>query len=148
MKRIFITTVAIISFATIFTGCSDSNSTSTTEKKKVTATTTESQKEKTLSDLITYLKNKNLLKGKPEKTEASMIGAKDGIKYEKSEVEFYEYNKSSKEYKSLINGESVQIEGMEEFTVTADAVNDKFVLIFRNEDKKDKKILSAFKNFK
>lgn len=148
MKKIFITTVAIVSFATIFTGCSTSKDTSTTSKKNVATTATQIPKEKTLSDLTTYLKNKNLLKGKPEKTQASMIGAKDGIKYEKSEVEFYEYDKSSKEYKSLLNGDSVQIEGMEGFTVTAGAVNDKFVLIFRDEGNKDKKILSAFKNFK
>ena len=58
----------------------------------------------------------------------SMVGAENGIKYADSNIEIYEYDETSEEYKSLSSGGSVGIEGMEGFTMSATSINGPFVL--------------------
>lgn len=58
-----------------------------------------------------------------------MIGRIDGFAYTESDIVIYEYDINSKEYKSLLNREAVPIEGMEDYAVTADAINGKFILL-------------------
>lgn len=104
---------------------------------------TETQKtyDDTLDGIEKYFSDKGLLSGERVKKEASMIGGIDGFAYIESDVEIYEYDVDSKEYKSLLAGEGVEIEGMD-YIVTADAINGKFVLLSNNQ-----KIIKAFNNF-
>lgn len=103
-----------------------------------------STKGKKLTDLVAYLKKKKLISGKGTKMEASMIGAKSGIKY--SGVELYEYNTNSKAYKALVKSKKVELKDFN-MTITVSAINGKFIILC--EDAKNKsKIIKAFKNFK
>ena len=96
----------------------------------------------TLEGIEKYFSDKGLLSGDRIKKEASMIGGIDGFAYKEADIEIYEYDVDSEEYKTLSSGESVPIKGMESYSITADAVNGKFVLLSDN-----KKIIKAFNDF-
>lgn len=96
----------------------------------------------TLEGIEKYLSDKKLLSGKRTEKEASMIGGIDGFAYLDSDIEIYEYDINSQEYKTLANGDGVQLEGMESFTIKADAINGKFVLLSNS-----KKVIDTFNNF-
>ena len=101
----------------------------------------------TLADMETYLLQKGILHGERGEVSASMIGAADGFKYPEAGIEVYEYDMASDSYKKLVAGESVEIEGMEGFSVTADAVNNKYVLIYSGEGEAGQDVLDAFSGF-
>lgn len=110
---------------------------------KKTAKKKKTQKyDDTLDGIEKYFSDKELLTGERTKKEASMIGGIDGFAYAESDIEIYEYDINSEEYKSLSNGEGVPIEGMENYSVTADAINGKFILLSDSQ-----KIINAFNNF-
>lgn len=96
----------------------------------------------TLDGIEKYFSDKGLISGNRIKKEASMIGGIDGFAYKDADIEIYEYDVDSEEYKTLSNGESVPIKGMENYSITADAINGKFVLLSDN-----KKIIKAFNDF-
>lgn len=160
------TLLALCLIAIVLTSCSDKNSETTTDpvvqSTENTETTDEIQtvevdetivptqeaennKEKyddTLEGIEKYFSDKGLISGERVEKYASMIGAIDGFAYEDSDIEIYEYDIASEQYKALSNGEGVPIEGMESYSITANAINGKFVLISNN-----KKIIKAFKKF-
>lgn len=90
-------------------------------------------KEKTLSDLIQYLKDKELISGEPTNVAYGMIGAIDGIKYLDSGVELYVFDTSSEVYKNMIDTMTVPLEG---FNIDLDvsAINNEFVIFCDSED--------------
>lgn len=164
MKRNKITLVLCL-VVLMLSSCSDkkSNNTTTTAptvqstettdapqdtETYTTATPTQEAEEKiqeyddTLDGIEKYFSDKGLLTGERTKKEASMIGGIDGFAYSEADIEIYEYDINSEEYKSLSNGDAVTIEGMENYSVTADAINGKFILLSDN-----KKVIKAFKNF-
>lgn len=89
--------------------------------------------------------DKGVLSGEKTQVAASMIGAKDGIKYAASNAEIYEYDESSEEYKSLASGESVEIEGMGGFSVSATSINGPFVLIASGDISQE--LIDAFDSY-
>lgn len=100
----------------------------------------------TLADLETYLLEKGVLSGEKTETAASMIGAVSGFKYADSNAEFYEYDENSEAYKTLSSGGSVEIEGMSGYSVSATAINGKYVLIASADISQD--LIDAFNSFK
>ena len=97
---------------------------------------------KDIKALEDYLLEKGVLKGNRTEMGASLIGAVSGFKYENGEI--YEYDTESEAYKRILNGESIEIEGMAGFEVKFDAVNDGFCLYMENEDHA---LLKAFQSF-
>lgn len=90
--------------------------------------------------------DKGVLSGEKTETMASMIGAISGFKYADSNAEFYEYDETSDAYQALAAGESVEIEGMSGFTVSAAAINGKYVLIASGDVSQE--LIDAFNTFK
>lgn len=118
-----------------------------TGEPTATPKSTENVKQKnkyddSLEGIEKYFSDKKLLSGKRTRKEASMIGGIDGFAYLDSDIEIYEYDINSQEYNMFKNGEAVPIKGMESFTIKADAINGKFILLSDN-----KKIIKAFNNF-
>lgn len=97
-----------------------------------------------VNSVAQMLIEQNLITGDSTPVYVEMIGAVNGIKYEDQGVEIYEYDTSSNAYKTLKAGGEVPLEGMDGYTVGADAINEKFVLIFSNE--KDQAIIDAFES--
>lgn len=75
---------------------------------------------------------------------AELVGGLDGFKYKDSIGEIYEYDTSSDEYQKLAAGEAIPLEGMAGFTITAIAVNGKFVL---PDDDVPQELIGAFNFF-
>lgn len=155
MKKIFITCIFI--FILSISGCGTNNKTSvsetnTTEEATTTEITTEeittekvlknSSSISNVNDVAKALIEQNLLSGEPTEVYPEMINALDGIKYPEQGVEIYEYDTSSDTYKMLKDGSEIPIQGMDGYTIKADAINNKFVLIFSNE--KNQTIIDAF----
>lgn len=88
-----------------------------------------SSKEKTLSDIESYMQSSGILSGERTQMAADIVGAIDGFKYTDSGVEVYEYDINSEEYTALSNGEEIELKGMEGFTIGAIAINGKYVLM-------------------
>lgn len=103
--------------------------------------------ELSLDGLEQYLLEQGVLTGEKTETVASMIGAEAGFRYEDNNAEIYEYNVESDEYKALVNDGSVEIEGMG-FSISAAAINDRFVLIEPIDGTIDQAILDAFNSYK
>ena len=93
-------------------------------------------KEKTLSGLVKYLKDENILKGNEVKMDASMIGGKSGVKYKDTKIELYEFDTSSKEYKNIVKTNKVTLTDFN-IELTVSAVNEKFVLFCEDAENKD-----------
>lgn len=89
-----------------------------------------------------YLLDKNLLSGDRVEMSADMVGALSGFKY--SDAEIYEYDTSSEEYQELSSGNAIPLDGMEDITVDALAINGKYVLMGEASDE----LIKAFKEFK
>ncbi len=100
-----------------------------------------------LSDLEQYLLNQGVLSGNRTDVFAQMIGAKSGIKYKDSGVEIYEYSPDAKEYKELVKGNPVTIEGFEEVEITAKAINGNFVLIETQDKTASQDLINAFESY-
>lgn len=100
-----------------------------------------------LSDLEKYLLNQGVLSGNRTDVFAQMIGAKSGIKYKDSGVEIYEYSPDAKEYKELVKGNPVTIEGFEGVEITAKAINGNFVLIETQDKTASQDLINAFESY-
>ena len=94
------------------------------------------------NDIEKYLLDKDLLTGERTEMAAEMVGALSGFKYDN--VEIYEYDTSSEEYKELAAGNAIPLDGMEDITVDALAINGKYVLMGEASDE----LIKAFKEFK
>lgn len=160
--------LSLITISLLFlSGCGSSNDTTSIENETTTSevsteiiTTTEaateaiSTEETTTEEITTESKiydvssvaqellNQGVITGEPTMTAASMIQAIEGIKYTDQGVEIYEYDTSSDAYKDLVAGKSVPLEGFDGYSLSADAINGKFVLIFSNEP--NQTIIDAF----
>lgn len=152
MRKIFLSvlTISLLSLS----GCASTTST-TTEQQTTTetisetttteTTTTETSAPETTDDVHSVaqqLVDQGLLTGEPIEPYAEMIHAISGIKYSDQGVEIYEYDTSSDTYSSLVAGNAIPIEGFDGYSITADAINGKFVLFL--DDEKDQKIIDAF----
>ncbi len=89
-----------------------------------------------------YLLGLGLLTGERTEMAAEMIGAESGFKY--GDVEIYEFDESSDSYQKLAAGESVELEGMEGFGISAAAVNGKYVLVGSPSEE----VINAFNEYK
>lgn len=105
---------------------------------------TEEATEKTLTDIENYMLENGAISGEKTKMAADMVGAVDGFKYKDSDVEVYEYDINSEEYIKLSNGEEIPLQGMESVTVSASAINGKFILM----GNPTQEIISVFNSFK
>ena len=120
----------------------NSNEQESKKSPEVTVEETDNN-EKTIDDLEKFLIEKNVLTGDRTKMEASLIGGIQGFKYSDCDTEIYEYDINSTEYKLLLKGKEVKIKGMENFSIKANSINGKFVLIGEST----KQIIDAFKSF-
>lgn len=95
------------------------------------------------SEIEQYLLDKGVLTGDRIEMDADMIGAVSGFKYGSAEI--YEYDTESDKYKTLSSGGSIGLDGFEGVSISASAVNGKYVLIGNNlpED-----LITAFNEFK
>ena len=100
--------------------------------------------EKTLADIENYLLDKGVLSGERIQMAAELVGGLDGFKYKDSIGEIYEFDTSSDEYQKLAAGEAIPLEGMAGFTITAVAVNGKFVLL---GDDVPQELIDAFNSY-
>jgi hypothetical protein len=88
-----------------------------------------------------YLLSSGVLSGDRTEMAADMVGAVSGFKYGDSEI--YEYDESSDEYKTLAGGGSIPLQGFDGVTLSALAVNGKYVLMGSASDE----LISAFKSY-
>lgn len=102
----------------------------------------QNSQDNSIADIENYLLDKKLLSGERTEMASEMVGAISGFKYENAEI--YEYDTSSEEYKELSAGNSIPLEGMEDITVEALAINGKYVLMGEASDD----LIKAFKDFK
>ena len=124
----------------------EENATPEAEQQIAEEESAEEPAETTLADLEIYLLDQGVLTVKKTETAASMIGATSGFKYADSNAEFYEYDENSDAYKTLSSGGSVEIEGMSGYTVSATAINGKYVLISSGDVSQE--LIDAFNSFK
>lgn len=124
----------------------EENATPEAEQQIAEEESAEEPAETTLADLEIYLLDQGVLTGKKTETAASMIGATSGFKYADSNAEFYEYDENSDAYKTLSSGGSVEIEGMSGYTISATAINGKYVLISSGDVSQE--LIDAFNSFK
>lgn len=89
-----------------------------------------------------YLLKKNVLSGKRIEMAADMVGAISGFKY--GDAEIYEYDMSSTQYKELVSGDAISVEGIDGYTINALAINGKYVLM--GEASED--LIQAFNDYK
>lgn len=89
-----------------------------------------------------YLLKKNVLSGKRIEMAADMVGAISGFKY--GDAEIYEYDMSSTQYKELVSGNAISVEGIDGYTINALAINGKYVLM--GEASED--LIQAFNDYK
>lgn len=101
---------------------------------------------KKLSDVENYFIEKGLVTGEKTLVEASMIGALNGFKYVDSDVEVYEYDLDSEQYKGLVENNTVEVEGFG-MEIIASAINGKYVLFCENAENKEE-IINNFKELK
>lgn len=96
-----------------------------------------------INDMEKYLLEENLLTGERTEMAANMVGAISGFKYGSAEI--YEYDTESEQYKTLSSGGAIGVEGFAGISVSATAINGKYVLIGQNlsED-----FITAFKDYK
>ena len=71
-----------------------------------------------------------------------MVGAISGFKY--GDAEIYEYDMSSTQYKELVSGDAISVEGIDGYTINALAINGKYVLM--GEASED--LIQAFNDYK
>ncbi len=152
MRKIFLLFLTISLFS--LSACSSAPSATTeeqitTESISETSTTesstTEEPTEETTDDVYSVaqqLVDQGLLTGERTEMYAELIHAISGIKYTDQGVEIYEYDTSSDTYSALVSGNPIPIEGFDGYSVTASAINGKFVLFFT--DSEDQKIIDAF----
>ena len=154
MRKKILVTVLVATMAVILSACggktdsdenktnSEPNTTDNIEDKDVLT------KETSLANLEEYLLSEGVLTGERTETSASMVGAVSGFKYVDSGVEFYEYDETSDAYKKLAAGEAIELEGMPGFTVSATAINGKYVLMTSNDASVDQKLIDTFNSYK
>ncbi len=132
MKK-FISILLLIALCVLMIGCGKSGS----EKPSGMESLTEVEE---------YLKEKNVVSGEKTEVLAEMIGATSGFKYLDSNVEVYEYDTKSDTYKNLEKTNTVELKdfGM---TLTASAINGKYVLFCEDATNKDE-IITIFKDMK
>lgn len=136
--------------------CGDGSSEAEKKEEKKTETDSSNKEddkaalteETSLSGLEEYLLSEGVLTGERTETAASMVGAVSGFKYADTGAEFYEYDENSDAYKQLSAGESVEIEGMSGYSVSATAINGKYVLIASNDASLDKNLIDKFYSYK
>ncbi|MDF2538007.1 MAG: hypothetical protein K0S76_1028 [Herbinix sp.] len=103
-------------------------------------------KEKTLSDLVEYLKSNAVLSGNETQMDASMIGAENGVKYSDSKIELYEYDINSDSYKTIVKTEKITLEGFG-IEIPVSAISGKFIILCEDAKNKDT-IVKIFNEFK
>ena len=157
MKKKVLVTILVVATAVLLASCGGkTDSTNSDENKTKFETTTPDNnadkdvltKETSLANLEEYLLSEGVLTGERTETAASMVGAVSGFKYADSGAEFYEYDESSDSYKKLSAGESIELEGMPDFTVSATAINGKYVLMASNDASIDQKLIDTFSSYK
>ncbi len=166
MRKKIITLLMISALA--LSGCSNENTSEPEPETKTTAEATKSpdatspaqetdtpepqetqeapqeKKDASLDDIEQHMLENNAVSGEKTQMVADMIGAISGFKYSDSNVEIYEYDVNSKNYKALTKGKKIPIEGFEGYEVGAAAINGKFVLM----GEPSKKAINAFNSFK
>lgn len=100
-----------------------------------------SSSKSSLDDLEKYLIEKKVLSGDRTEMAAEMVGAISGLKYGNSE--FYEYDTSSENYKTLSSGGSIVLEGFG-LSLTPLAINNEFVMFGEASDE----LVTAFNEYK
>ncbi len=115
-----------------------------TPEPKETPKAPTKDKEASIDDIEKYMLENDAVSGQRTQMAANMVGAIDGFKYGDSNVEIYEYDINSKNYKTLAKGKKIPLEGMDGFEVEAVSINGKFVLI--GEPSKD--AINIFDSFK
>ena len=103
----------------------DSQTESEFTSEDTTETTTEAPRQKSFTDLQTYLLDEGVITGTPDDCLYQLIGAKDGIKYPDTDIELYEYDMTSTEYQTIVS--TMEING-----IPVAAVNGPYVLIISN----------------
>lgn len=152
-KKLLVMVVSCL-MATSIVACGESNVSTVAQTESKTTMQTDDTTEQTnaetaltLQGLEEYLLDKGVLSGEKKPVAAEMIGAVSGFKYADSNAEFYEYDVDSEKYKQLKAGESVEIEGMTGFTITATSINGKFVLISSGNENVSQELIDAFDLF-
>lgn len=82
-----------------------------------------------LDDIEKYMIDNGAVSGQKTQMAADMVGAINGFKYSDSNVEIYEYDINSKNYKALAKGKKIPIEGLDGYEISAVSINGKFVLL-------------------
>ena len=99
--------------------------------------------EASLDDIEKYMLDNGAISGQKTQMAADMVGAINGFKYADSNVEIYEYDTNSKNYKALAKGKKIPLEGLDGYEIGAVSINGKFVLI--GDPSKD--AISVFDSF-
>lgn len=99
----------------------------------------------TLSDVEQTLLDKGVITGEKTETLASMVGAKNGFKYQEQGVEIYEFDTKSDAYKNAKKSNSLNLEGFD-MTIDIAAINDQYILVFSGDS--DSAIIDAFNEIK
>lgn len=77
-------------------------------------------------DMEQYLIDSGVISGERIEMAAEMVGAISGFKY--GNVEIYEYDTNSNEYKSLVENNSIELIGMPGVVLTPTSINEEYVL--------------------
>ena len=148
MKKNLALILCLLLCVSLLAACGSSDETSAaattaaaaeTEAEATAADTQENAAGQSMED---YLLGLGLLTGERTEMAAEMIGAESGFKY--GDVEIYEFDESSDSYQKLAAGESVELEGMEGFGISAAAVNGKYVLVGSPSEE----VINAFNEYK
>lgn len=148
MKKNLALILCLLLCVSLLAACGSSDETSAAA---TTAAAAETEAETTAADtqgnaagqsMEDYLLGLGLLTGERTEMAAEMIGAESGFKY--GDVEIYEFDESSDSYQKLAAGESVELEGMEGFGISAAAVNGKYVLVGSPSEE----VINAFNEYK
>ncbi len=158
MKKKLATFLLTVAMGITLMACEGNSGTSTSsdsspeptqsESNEVSEDTSEQAGGPTIDDLESYLLDKGVLSGEKTQTSAEMIGAISGFKYADSNAEIYEYDENSDDYKTLSDGEAIEIEGMSGYTVSSTAINGKFVLMASSSGEISQELIDAFNSFK
>lgn len=99
---------------------------------------------KTVNDVVNYLKGEGFLDGDQVKMASEYVGGIEGIKFKSANgnVEIYEMDVNSEEYKSFVEDGYIIMSGIK---VTASAINNKFLLLCESNSDKET-IVELFNN--
>lgn len=158
MKKIF-ALLLIIAIAVSLTACmgtsTSTESTSATEKVKVEDVDIKNY-DKTFSGMQKYLKDLELITGDETEIQASIIGAKKGVRYMVDKVNFVEFyafdtkatpDEAEKVYDAISNGDVYDCLGLQDLKGVVSS-SGKYVMLYKADSTYDySKIEKEFKKF-